>query len=416
MAVNFAKVSVKEKIFSVSDFRAIKGKCVNLCAKKDGLYPALLPGIKTENNPTVFSPLRTYKIGNDRYVYTSEGKVRAFVSGNFLQGATFLSTPELKSVVIDGEKRYYLVSDDKSYSFSSGGTSAFSGKFFTFFGNSVFVIKNGALKFSLPFDFTDSSGNLKATESYSPEKNIGEAIAISHDYDKLYILCEKGLVAADFNDAPEKYLFKGVEYDDLSVIADSAAVYGDKIFFMSGDDFCVARGGKIEKLSSPLKDRDFGLIGAPFCYKGTYFIEIHFDFDNGSGKYLAVDAESGEFCFLSVAGFTFCDRENGIVYRAADNAFYYHDEDAGVLSAERSFKSKPLSFGSAGLKRIVGFSAYSEGDPVVRITGDNGSFTFSLKDGYDSKRANVSGREFYIEISNNERFALKDLKIKYTED
>ena len=184
MAVDFTSVAVKEKIYAVTDFDAIKKRCVNLRAEKDGLYPDLLLGGKIENNPTANVPLRFYAIGNDKYVYTSDGKVRVFGTGAALENATFTAAPELKYVVVGGEKRYYLIGEDKSYSFT-GTASGFSGSFFTFFGGAVYIVKNGELKFSLPFDFLDDNGNLKATESYSPEKDVGKVISLSHDYDKL---------------------------------------------------------------------------------------------------------------------------------------------------------------------------------------------------------------------------------------
>ena len=241
-------------------------------------------------------------------------------------------------------------------------------------------------------------------------------ISLSHDYDKLYILCENGIVTADFNDAPEKYSFKGVKYDDVSVTADSVAVCGDKICFACGKDFFVAESGKIRKLSSPMRSGDFRLTGKPFCYNGTYYSETRADSLEYDGDYIAVDLKSGEHRFLSMGDSVFCGQENGVIYRATDNAFYTHAEDSGALVGKRSFKSIPLRFGGSGIKKIVGFSAYSTGEPTVTITGDNGEFTFNLKGGPERKRANITGREFSLAIENDGKFTLKDLKIKYTEN
>ncbi len=399
---------LKEYAFTVKDFTEINGDGVNVRVKKDGVFPAFYRGEKKEGSMIVTEPSFYYEAGSNEYVYCKNKYIFKLNTGSFVSTSKFNSRPEQVTVENDGESYDFFVSSNLTYSVNGNNTFPFKGTSAIIFYDSLFAIENGEVKFSEPFGFLDENGKLKADGFYRPEEPLKSALRFARDFDKLYILCEKGIVTVEAKGNFTDYTFKGTERKEQNITENSHYSFGDKLFFLENGSFCVYDGGKFKKYDTVLKNREYTVSKEPYVFNDYYLAEVTV---TGVGvRTLAVNYRTGESFYLSFDGYFYCG--SGLVEYMTDRAFYRMSEVSGEPLGDSAY-SFSTELDTSGRKKITEISGYVDGEVLVTVNGESGSFTATVKDGRFNKKVGVSSGKFGFSFSGERPFALKDLKIKY---
>ena len=181
---------------------------------------------------------------------------------------------------------------------------------------------------------------------------------------------------------------------------------GNRICFISGDDFCVFVGGKIKRAGGLLSALAVSAYGTAGGNKGLYVIAL----TAGGTRYVYAydtvkDAET-----LQLAGdYTVY---NGYALKTGGTVLYVYAADISAETVAESYSAE-YDFGSCAKKAVCRVEAHISGSADMTVTGD-GIFHATLTAKCNEVSCFVHGRSFTISFSNASRnFKLYRLAVHY---
>ncbi len=405
------KVNLKKKKFIFKDFPA------NLYSLQDATVGefGLSEGFGVYQTQLKFNgntPNAIYSVGNKFYAFNG-AIVELTESGERQVASLGEKLPAVKEIIYNGERCALFLGADGGVVINGKGektnVSLPTTEYCAVLGGRLFGGYNDSVYFTKPFEFELNSTALlvDGTISFSPAS--GKIVGLSVKNRKLYIFCKRAIYRLDVFGESIDFKLEKLEVGNIDVLEGSVQDGFDKILFVSCGKLYAFSQNKIEQILALPKWENILQTGASASSQSVYILPI--TTTDGKNKYFIYDLEAGGVCIADLGGGAVC---KGGYFCAHDKTIKRIDR-LGEKVKLGVYQTKPMDMGVFNDKTILCICLFVSADCKLKISGDEGSVSFSLKKGCNKKRLNFTSKSITIEISQiGQGFSIKDLYLQYT--
>ena len=346
------------------------------------------------------TPLKRYEANGDTYLYLSD-KSLVKVNGNTVTDANFTSdvAPLVLPVIVGGANTTLFINDLTAKAGAETITGVPYGTSCAFCAGRLFIASGKEIKYSEEFDFTDFSVGLSFGGFLKTDAADGDVVFLAEDKGKLIALCEHAAYIISPYGEEYEFTMEKISSFALNVVKNSAFKAGNRICFISGDDFCLLTGGKIKRAGEKLATVAVSSYGGAGGKDGFYVIPLSV----GTKRYVYVydTVKDAETLDLAI-GYTVC----GVcAVKTGDDKLYDLSVSTDEVTATEPYSAE-YDFGSCAKKSVCRVEVHASGSAEMLVRGD-GFFRAAVTERCNEFSCFVHGRKFTIEFLN----ASADFKI-----
>lgn len=356
---------------------------------------------------------KLYSFGNELYCFTSGRKLLKLDGQTFSIVAEFDSDtlPYAVNLLKNGENRLLFTTDTNSLIVREDGEierlSTPLGNHAVLFGGMLFSSNDNVIKFSTLFSHNDFSSGIDNGGFLTTDTAYGGIVALVARKDKLLVMCKHAIYELIPYGERTDYKLKKYDLTPISIIEGTIGDTCDGVTFINGNRLTIFKNGEIYEVKGTYELSNYTVSGNCAVDSKYYYLPIADS--NGENLLFRYDVNDGTQSFVHL-DFPIVER-GGYIVR---NEGVYQLGTDGEYSCQASWESLPTDFSSGNKKAILGFSAYSEAEAVLSISGDFGSKEFLLKSGYNEKQTNLTSNEFvFLVKSDSEKFKIRNVSIVY---
>lgn len=230
------------------------------------------------NDEQTLSVIKTYLLEGIKYCYCSDSHVYKEENGVFslFSQKTFDSAPNLLTVLVEGERRTLVYSDNASIVRGYGEVEVTlpQSQYSEVCNGVLFLASGNTINFGLPFNFETFSVDLNPTGVIKIEPELGDILALISMETDLQIFCKHGVLSLSTFGQPKDYTLKHYSLPYLDIEPKSIRKIGNRIYFISQNKLCYLKNQTLESADLSLGG-NVKVIGDASTYKGYYLLPVN---------------------------------------------------------------------------------------------------------------------------------------------
>ncbi len=398
--------SVKTSVhtFKITDFDIYTEFSLNFFADKE------LKSVNHKLSTVTTIPANVNKgyFLDDRIIfYTRDKCLHEYIISSVKKLEDCSGQPALLPVMVGGEKQMVVITSTESYLLGNNQLkySVPKGSYVANYKNKAFISQSKNLYFSGEFDLETLSMDIENLGFVSVPTLDGNIIGLIPYEDDLMVFCQKSIYKLHISASNEMSFTKSNAYK-IEIKANSIVKVGNEIFFISNENLCSYKNGKIERHKTNYEEFLFSstlVSGAineyyakPFKKDGETYIYLY---DTINKRSHLIEGQGSEFI-----------GDNYLINKTARYLYQITNGKPSYLS----WTSKKMNFGNYCKKKILEIGICSSTDAVCYVYSSIGYRCFTIRQGYNYQKLNLVGDEFYFNIhAYTDELTISDFKIKY---
>ena len=396
--------NVKEKSFKVKNLAEVTDHAEGLVVGEELTTPNIRAYVWQNSKLIVLKMCdvngREYVICDDGYLYEKIGAqyVQKYKCGysKFIMGTVILNGIQ-ETLHID-ETGGRIV-DKSEYAVNLP-----DGDYFATYSLRCFMAKDYTIYFSSPFDFNSRSMILDTCGHFNVNTQDGEVIGLYDFSSYLLIVCAKCFYKLTIID--EQFKLEKIKTDNYAIESMSLAKIREQLYFVSHRKFYVYEDFAVKEIPSVFAKHLLRLNCHATSDEDRYYCQANAPDRNCIFVYDAYKKTS----ILVYIGESRLVCKN-LAFNYSESRFYIINPNSLATSI---WKSSAMNLGNNDKKSLIELSIKVEKDATLKIDGDFGSKTFSLKAGINHKKMNLRSKDFTFEIyCPTINIVISDLQFKY---